>query len=310
MRIIVTGCAGFIGSHLVDELLNDGHHVLGIDSLAHNGKLENMVDFVGHHNFRFLPIAIQQLFDGYIRSELYNFQADMVVHLAALNSIQKSVDSPQSVMQANVNDSYTLFDMARVYKWKRIVFASSSSVYGDHPIPLRVEGQEGKVSSMYALSKVFLEHLAHVHYKSYGIEYVGLRFFNVFGPRQVCEGPYAPVMAKWVKSGQCEIFGEGDQRRDYTHVSNVVHAIDLALNVQEPNFVVNVGCGEYFDLIDLSKMLGFKEDDILFRDARKNEVKDSYADLSKAFSLLGYKPITFLESGLKQMGLWKSFKHV
>ncbi len=309
MRIIVTGCAGFIGSHLCENLLNAGHKVLGIDSLAHNGKLENMLSFIHQKGFAFMPINLAQIYDGFIRKTLYEFSPDVVVHLAALNSIQKSVDSPQAVMQANVNDSYTLFDLARVYNWKRIVFASSSSVYGESHISQKTEGQEGKVSSMYALSKVFLEDLAHVHQRSYGIDFVGLRFFNVFGPRQVSSGPYAPVIAKWVQSGVCEINGDGGQGRDYTHVENAVDAIHLALNTDAVNECYNVGCGESTTLVQLAHMLGFK-DSIVFKEARANEVRNSYASLSKASKYLKYEPKVSLEEGLKKMGLWKSFSHV
>lgn len=315
-RWLVTGCAGFIGSHVIEELLGLEQSVVGLDNFA-TGKpanLEAVASIRGEafkKNFHFI--------EGDIRDEATCIKAcegvDQIIHLAALGSVPRSIARPADSIGVNINGFLNVLNAAREMKVPRTVFASSSSVYGDDPSLPKKEGQFGRVLSPYAASKRTNELLGEAFSNCYGMELIGLRFFNVFGERQNADGPYAAVIPKWTRSmlgdGECFIHGDGLTSRDFTYVKNVVLALLLASITKEKEAfgrTLNTACGgttslnELFD--HLRSAIGQAHPPALkvqpkYQDFRAGDIRHSIADIHQAEKYLGYKPLYSVSEGLE-----------
>ncbi|MEJ5166070.1 MAG: NAD-dependent epimerase/dehydratase family protein [Thermoanaerobaculia bacterium] len=302
MRVLVTGGAGFIGSHLVDFLVQEGYYVRVLDNLS-TGKKENLAHYLNKIEF----------IEGDIRDFKTCLKAtegmDGVFHLAALGSVPRSIESPEISISVNISGTVNIFSSARVAGIKKVIYASSSSVYGDSEELPKREGREGKVLSPYAYSKKSNEEVAELFHKIYGIDFIGLRYFNVYGPRQDPEGPYAAAVPRFFKAylnnKPPEIYGDGKQTRDFTYVEDAVKATYLAFIADGDalNKVYNVSGGRQTKILDLALEIGkicnsnLKP---LFKAPRKGDVLHSLADLNLSKKYLNYKPSVFLEEGLQK----------
>ncbi len=301
-RVLVTGAAGFIGSHLVDALLDRGAIVRTLDNYS-TGHLENLaqcgkrVELV-QGDIRDLPTC---------RNACVGI--DLVFHEAALGSVPRSIEDPATTLATNVGGMANLLAAARDAKVRRVIYASSSSVYGDSPaLPAR-EGEEGTPLSPYAASKVVNEELAAVFGRCYGMELIGLRYFNVYGPRQDPEGPYAAVIPRFFKAyaaGQAPIiYGDGEQSRDFVFVADVVAANLLAAVAPETALgrAYNIACEQRTTVNELARVVreafgGGPEPK--YEPAVGGEVKHSAADLSLARQELGFVPGVRLTEGISR----------
>jgi UDP-N-acetylglucosamine 4-epimerase len=308
-KVIVTGCAGFIGSHLLSELLKQGYHVIGIDNLW-TGNTQNI-----HEALQDAGTDSQSRFEFH-ESDIRNYSTyagvDCVYHLAAVASVPGSIEKPLLSHQANVEGFFLMLNRARKNKVRRVVYASSSSVYGDNLSYPQREHLIGEQTSPYAATKRINEIYAQCFSKSYGMECVGLRFFNVFGTRQSIRGSYPAVVAQWASamaSGDpVEIFGDGEQKRDFTYVKDVVQALILSSEADskllEISSVINVGCGVPTSLNELFKILQFElqyRKDAVYKPARPGDRAVSCAHLTIAETILGFLPQFTLREGIRHM---------
>ena len=317
---VVTGSAGFIGSHLLEALLRLEQRVVSVDDFS-TGKRDNLREVeraVGaeawkRHRFIEGSIADAALCQAACRG------ADIVLHQAALGSVPRSIADPLATHMANVNGFVNMLLAAREAQ-ARFVYASSSSTYGDHPGLPKVEDAIGGALSPYAVSKHANELYAGVFGRCYGMETAGMRYFNVFGPRQDPEGAYAAVIPRWIRAmlvGEpIEINGDGETTRDFCYVANVVQANLLAALTSEPaavNRVYNIAVGRSTSLNELflllRKLLGEQRAALraaqpVHRPFREGDVRHSIADISRARELLGYAPTHTLESGLREALSW------
>jgi UDP-N-acetylglucosamine 4-epimerase len=320
-RWVVTGGAGFIGSHLVEALLRHGQEVVVLDdfSTGSRANLESVRSQVGAG-----PAGRLEVREGDVRSpeacQAALRGAQVVLHQAALGSVPRSIENPVRSHDVNVNGFLAVLQAARAAGVRRVVYASSSSVYGDHPgLPKREEAT-GRALSPYAASKQCDEAYASAFGSCYGLEIVGLRYFNVFGPRQDPQGPYAAVMPRWfaalVRGEPVEIYGDGETSRDFCYVANVVQANLLAAVTARPEalgHVYNVAQGgrttlnELFALIR-DRVAAFHPEAAgrkpVYRDFRPGDVRHSLADLGKATALLGYRPTHSVAEGLAEAAAW------
>lgn len=312
---LVTGVAGFIGSNLAERLLSAGQKVIGLDNFS-TGKPQNIeellagVDSTFRKNFKFLEGDIRDL----DTCENACRGAEYVLHQAALGSVPRSVSDPITTNSANVTGFLNMLVAARDSGVLRFVYAASSSTYGDHPALPKVEETIGKPLSPYAVTKLVNEIYAEVFFRTYGLQSIGLRYFNVFGSRQDPDGAYAAVIPKWVSSllkGEVVyINGDGETSRDFCYIDNVVQANFLAAIAENPsavNQVYNVAVGERTTLNMLfnkikNELIARKaisnDPSPVYRDFRSGDVRHSLADVSKAQSLLGYVPSHRLSEGL------------
>ncbi len=314
---LVTGGAGFIGSHLVETLLGLGQKVRCLDSFV-TGHRRNLEEATAGRAADF------ELLEGDIRDPETCRRgvrgADVVLHQAALGSVPRSIEDPIASHESNVTGFLRILWAAREARVRRVVYASSSSVYGDHPDLPKVESSVGRQLSPYAVTKYADELYAHVFGASYGLDLVGLRYFNVFGPRQDPHGPYAAVIPIWfrglLKEEQVVINGDGETSRDFCHVENVVRANLLAAatsNAKAMGQVFNVAAGER---TTLNHLFGLIRDQVArfrpearsaraaYRDFRAGDVRHSLADISKAKELLGYEPVCRVGEGLERSAPW------
>ena len=303
---LVTGGAGFIGSNIVDYLLK--HHagkVRVLDNLV-TGSLENVEDFKEYPAFEFIEGDIRDLI---ICKEAIQ-DMDYVLHQAALGSVPRSLKEPEVTNSINVDGFVNMLIAAKDEKVKRFVYASSSSVYGDSRDLPQIEDRIGKPLSPYAVSKYVNELYAKVFYDNYGLEVIGLRYFNVFGPRQSPKGAYAAVIPLFIDGllHQKDVYinGDGTQTRDFTFVENAVQANILAAfteNKKAINQVFNVAVGDSYSVSQMYRIIcefmNVKKD-ALHRESRKGEILNSLADISKAMNLLGYEPKVRFKDGLKK----------
>ncbi|MEM9479677.1 MAG: NAD-dependent epimerase/dehydratase family protein, partial [Verrucomicrobiota bacterium] len=320
-RWLVTGAAGFIGSNLVEALLKLDQEVVGLDNFSTGYQrnldhVQNIVTRSQWSRFNFI--------DGDIRTAETCAEVckgtEFVLHQAALGSVPRSVADPATTNDSNVNGFLNMMVAARDAKVEGLVYASSSSVYGDHPDLPKVEEVTGKVLSPYAGTKQFNEIYADVFAKTYGFKVAGLRYFNVFGPRQDPDGAYAAVIPKWVASilrnETVFINGDGETSRDFCFIENVVQANLLAAttsNGDAKNQVYNVAVGERATLNELydAILIGLRDlDDSIpeqkpeYRDFRVGDVRHSLASIEKARKLLGYEPEYVLQQGLDLALAW------
>ncbi len=310
---LVTGGAGFIGSHLVGALLDDGHTVLCLDNLS-TGKIENIQQFELNEQFMFFKADIRDL--ETLRRLMMG--VDFVFHEAALGSVQRSVDDPLTTHEINATGTLNVLVAARETGVKRVVYASSSSVYGDSETLPKVESMTPAPKSPYAVTKLTGEHYAAVFTELFGLEVVSLRYFNVFGPRQDPFSDYAaviPIFIRQLLRGESPtIFGDGTQSRDFTYIQNVVEANLRACEARGVGGkVFNVACGRRIDLNTLLSRLksliepyrkGTEAIDPVYGPPRPGDVKHSLASIDVAQTWLGYTPRFSVEEGLKASIEW------
>ena len=308
LNYLVTGGAGFIGSNIVETLLNQGVKFVRILDNLKTGKMENIQFLLDKYdNVEFMYGDISNLED--CRKAVKDI--NVITNQAALGSVPRSVNDPLSSHIANVNGFLNLLIAAKEEGIKRVVYASSSSVYGDHPVLPKVEENTGNVLSPYAATKAIDEIYAGVFTKCYDMECIGLRYFNIFGPRQDPNGAYAAVIPKFIslmKSGkQPTINGDGTFSRDFTYIENAVQANILALTTEnEKSFgeAFNIGAGGQTSLIELINIIKKELDvdiDPIFGPNRPGDIPHSNADISKAQTMLGYDPKISFEEGMKKL---------
>lgn len=318
---LVTGAAGFIGSHLVEHLLGLDQRVIGLDNFS-TGSRRNLSEVLAlvsaeqGARFRFHegdirdPEACARACEG----------ADLLLHQAALGSVPRSIEDPLATHEVNATGFLRVLLAAREAGIRRVIYASSSSVYGDHPALPKSEDAVGRQLSPYAVSKIADELYAHVFGSCYGIELVGLRYFNVFGPRQDPNGPYAAVIPRWfagLRGGtEVAINGDGETSRDFCFVENVVQANLLAATTTTAGAigqVFNIAFGERTTLNDLFRMMRdwvardvpvAKDVRPTYRDFRPGDVRHSLADIGKARRLLHYAPVYAVGEGLDLTARW------
>jgi len=318
MKILVTGGAGFIGSNLVFRLMNDDRitAVKVLDNLE-TGRFANISAFKDQDKFEFIK--------GDIRNYAICLGAtegmDVVSHQAALGSVPRSVKDPITTHEVNATGTLNVFNAARENKIKRVVYAASSSTYGDHPGLPKVEDKIGSPISPYGVTKLVNELYAKVFAELYDMEFVGLRYFNVYGPQQNPAGPYAAVIPLFIKALLDEkppiINGSGDSSRDFTFVEDVVQANLLAMFTDDRNAlnqVYNIAKGEQTtlnELFDILKEISGKNINSVHGPERSGDIKHSLADVSKAKRLLGYDPATSPVEGLRKTFDWyKKNSHI
>lgn len=305
---LVTGGAGFIGSNLVEVLLEKGYSVRVLDDLS-QGKQANVDMFLENSNYTFIKGDIRNLETCLKAAE----GVDYVLNQAAWGSVPRSIEMPLLYEEINIRGTLNMLEASRQNKVKKFVYASSSSVYGDEATLPKKEGREGNLLSPYALTKATNEEYAKLYTKLYGLDTYGLRYFNVFGRRQNPDGAYAAVLPKFIKQllndEQPTINGDGKQSRDFTYIENVIEANLKACaapsEVAGNAFNVAYGGREY--LIDvyysLTKALG-KDIEPIFGPDRVGDIKHSNADISKAKNMLGYTPDYSFEKGIEEAIEW------
>ncbi len=313
--ILVTGGAGFIGSNLCQWLLNNGNTVRCLDNLA-TGKKENIIPFLNHKDFSFLEGDIRDLETCLRACE----GVDYVLHQAALGSVPRSINDPITSNEVNVSGFLNMLVAARDAKVKRFVYAASSSTYGDSKSMPKVEDIIGRPLSPYAVTKFVNELYADVFAKTYGLETIGLRYFNVFGRQQDPNGAYAAVIPKFViqlvNHESPTINGDGSFSRDFTYIDNVIEANIRSLMASTPeavNTVYNVAYGERTTLNELVGLLTeylsefdseIKDIKATYGPERTGDVPHSLASIEKAKNLLNYDPEYDINTGLKEAVAW------
>ncbi len=309
-RILVTGGAGFIGSHLTEHLLNFGAEVIVLDNLA-TGFRENVNLFLSHPNFTFVEGDIRDV--NTCMSVTKNI--DAITHQAALGSVPRSIEFPHNTHETNGTGFLNILHAAKENNVKRFVYASSSSVYGDILSSPKIEGKEGDLLSPYAVSKRLNEEYAKVYQQLHQMETIGLRYFNVFGPRQNPDGAYAAAIPKFldamVNGNEIVVNGDGNQTRDFTFVKNAVFANMLALtteNMDSFGNVFNVACGRSLSLNEIIHLLekGLNSLNIqpthslIYGPDRQGDIRDSLADISKIETKLNYEAQFSFEEGVEE----------
>ena len=314
-KVLITGGAGFIGSNLCDSFLKAGNKVVCLDNLS-TGYKNNISHLLSDGNFLF------------VEGDIRDFQTckkamegvDIVLHQAALGSVPRSIADPLTTNEVNITGFLNVLHAAKEAGVKRMVYAASSSTYGDSKELPKVEENIGKPLSPYAVTKYVNELYAGVYGDLFGMEIIGLRYFNVFGRRQTPDGAYAAAIPRFVSAfiqhQSPVIHGDGLQTRDFTYIENVVQINHLAATVERKeaiNQVYNVAFGERTTLIDLIEeirkaLIPFDSEiakvELKFGPSREGDVRDSLADLSKARKLLDYEPSHSLEAGIKEAMQW------
>ena len=305
MRYLVSGGAGFIGSHTVDELVRRGHGVVVLDDLS-SGKEENLAEV--RTKITFMKGSITDI--EAVQRAMH--QAEYVIHLAARTSVPRSVKDPIDTNRINVEGTLNVLVAARDNRVKRVVFAASSSAYGETPTLPKKESMQPLPISPYGVSKYAGELYAQSFGRCYGLENVCLRYFNIFGPRQDPDSPYSGVLSRFtaafLQDEQPVVFGDGEQTRDFTYVDNAVQANLLACEAPGASgFVFNVGTGDRCSLnqtLEILRGLSAKKLPAKYEPAREGDIRDSQADITAARELLGYEPTVRFEEGLERTYKW------
>ncbi len=305
-RYLVTGGAGFIGSNLVERLLQNGEKVRVIDNFA-TGKTENLNPFLDqieliNGDIRYLNTVIEAMKD-----------VDYVLHQAALPSVPRSIETPLESNDVNTNGTLNILYAAKEAKVKRVVYAASSSAYGESPTLPKVETMQTSPLSPYAVNKLAGEYNCKAFYNVYGLETVAVRYFNIYGRRQDPNSYYSAVIPKFIKAflkgEQPIIFGDGEQSRDFTYIDNVLNANLLACKapIKAAGRVMNIACGERITLnklaMEIKNLLNVDISPINGQ-PRAGDIKDSLADVSLAKELIGYEPKVLIDEGLKLTVDW------
>ena len=314
-KILVTGGAGFIGSNLTEALLKLNNEVICLDNFA-TGKKENITPFLTNPNYTLIEGDIRKLSD----CQLAVKGVDYVLHQAALGSVPRSIKDPITSNEVNVSGFLNILTASRDSSVKRFIYAASSSTYGDSEALPKVEDKIGKPLSPYAITKYVNELYADVFSKTYGLETIGLRYFNVFGRKQDPNGAYAAVIPKFVSqfmAGESPVInGNGEFSRDFTYIDNVIQANLLSItakNKKAINTVYNVAFGERNTLKDLVELLKkqltefdpkIKDIQVIYGPNRVGDIPHSLASVDKAKNLLAYNPQFSLEKGLKEAVNW------
>ena len=306
IRFLVTGGAGFIGSNLVIRLVEEGQQkVRVIDNLS-TGKRENLAPVLGKVDFQAGDIRDLDFVEDQIRD------VEIVFHQAALPSVDRSVKDPMATNESNIHGTLNVLLAARNNGVKRVIYASSSSVYGDSPTLPKHEEMPVNPLSPYALSKYAGEKYCQLFYELYNLETICLRYFNVFGPNQDAGSQYAAVIPRFISAilngGPITIYGDGEQTRDFSFIDNVVAANLLAASSEEGiGETFNIACGERVSVNQLAEqlmdVLGRKVP-VVHEDPRSGEVKHSLADITKAAERLGYSPSVDIWEGLRRSASW------
>lgn len=317
---LVTGVAGFIGSNLLEVLLKLDQKVIGLDNFStgyqHNlDDVKSLVSSAQWERFQFIEGDIRNLQDCLMACD----GVDYVLHEAALGSVPRSIADPIATNEVNISGFLNMLVASRDKKVKRMIYAASSSTYGDHPDLPKIEGRIGRPLSPYAVTKLVNELYAEVFAKTYGVGLIGLRYFNVFGPRQNPNGAYAAVIPTWITKiladKEIHINGDGETSRDFCFINNAIQANLLAAmnpNPQAVNQVFNVAVGESNTLKKLFELLcdAFREHSFeyskepVFQDFRTGDVRHSLADIAKGKNLLGYEPTFTLAQGIDRLVPW------
>ena len=301
MKALVTGGAGFIGSHIVDRLLHDGHEVIVLDDLS-TGHRENLAEN------KKLEIVEGDIRDFTTVNECMQ-GVDWVFHKAAVASVPKTVNDPIGSSAVNYQGTLHVLEAARQNKAKRVVFASSAALYGDEPTLPKLESMLPVTLSPYAVDKLASEYACGMYTKLYGLETVSLRYFNVYGPRQDPSSPYSGVISifadKLNQGTAPTIFGDGEQTRDFVYVSDVVEAnMQAATTESAVGQVINIATGKKITLNELLrtfcdiKQLAFNAE---YQDPRQGDIKESYANVNKAASVLDWSSTVELNQGLRKL---------
>ena len=305
--ILVTGGAGFIGSNLVERLLEEKEKVIVFDNLS-TGRIENIKNFQGKPNFRFIKGDLNNQEDV----ERVVKEVDFIFHQAAIPSVARSISDPKKTFEANILGTLNLLIAARKHRIKKIIYASSSSIYGETKILPKREEMPVNPLSPYALSKYSGEKVCQFFSSLYNLPTLSLRYFNVFGPRQNPNSEYSAVIPKFIfsflKNERPIIYGDGKQTRDFTFVGNVVEANLKALYSQsKEGDYFNIACGRQTSLLELVEILNkifSKNLKPYFQKKRTGDVVNSFADIKKSKEILRYQPKVFLEKGLEETVKW------
>ena len=306
--VLITGAAGFIGSHLAQKLLNLNYNVIGVDNLS-SGCIENISVCLTNSNFKF------------IKGDIVNYDfcckicegVDYVCHEAAINSVPRSIKTPEIYFSNNLLGFCNMLEAVRKKKVKKFIYASSSSVYGSSKLLPKTENKTGDALSPYALSKQNNEKWAKLYSDIYNINTIGLRYFNVFGPKQKYKSEYSAVIPKFIynilNENRVYIYGDGEQKRDFTFVDNVVaaniKAIETPMNVSGE--VYNVSAAQQITVNEVLKNIETKLNKtakIKYCEKRKGDILNSYADISKSKQDLGYTPIINFDCGIEKTIEW------
>ncbi len=307
-KFLVTGGAGFIGSNLCFALIEMGYHVVALDNLS-TGKMSNILALMDHPRFEFIKGDIRE-YDVCLHS---CENVDFVLHQAAWGSVPKSLLYPLDYEDINIKGTLNMLEAARKCKVKRVVFASSSSVYGDEPTLPKIEGKEGNLLSPYALTKKVNEEYARLYWSQYGLETIGLRYFNVFGKQQDPNGMYAAVIPKFIKqllnNEKPIINGDGTQSRDFTYIENVIEAnIKACISpVDSVGKSYNIAYGGRISILELYNVISriLKKDiEPIFGPSRPGDILHSNADINAAVKSLGYNPDWNFIDGISEAIDW------
>ena len=315
MKILITGAAGFIGSNLCEYMLKKGHTVVGFDNFT-TGHAHNLNAFKAESNFSFIEGDIRDLKTCLKATQ----NIDYVLHQAALGSVPRSLKDPITSNEVNINGFLNMIEAARQNKVKRFIYAASSSTYGNSKVLPKVEKNIGKPMSPYALTKYVNELYAEIYSSIYGLETIGLRYFNVFGRRQDPNGAYAAVIPKFVgqflKGESPIINGDGSFSRDFTYIDNVIQMNELAMttsNQEAINQVYNTAVGHRISILEMADFIregladfdpSIREIEIIKGPNRAGDVPHSQASIEKAKNLLNYKPTHNFQKGLKESLTW------
>ncbi len=307
--VLITGGAGFIGSNIAEALLARGYRVVILDDLS-TGKMTNVLELERQGNLKFVKGSI--LDSGLLRSIIKSEQISLISHQAAIASVSKSIADPVKTMETNVAGTANVFHIASEYECNRIVFASSSSIYGDAPELPKRETMVPCPKSPYAMSKAAKEMLGNIFTGLYGIEIVGLRYFNVYGRRQDPASDYAAVIPKFIDSALRDepitIEGDGCQTRDFIYIDDVVNANIKALTGKNGSGTVyNIANGEQTSILDLAKIildLTNSNSEVVFKPARTGDIRDSLGDIEQAKQHLGFARTFDIRKGLAETVAW------